>query len=73
MDEAADPLEMNDFEALCWDWGEAYEIQSTDDGWRARRSDGIGQWITASSPNDLRSRLSRDYAANPVPRPAAEH
>ena len=60
-------------EALRWHWGDAYAIETTREGWRARRRDGLGSWITAPNAVDLRDRILTDYLAKPVPRPPAEH
>lgn len=56
-------------EALIFHWGEAYEIEySEDHGWRARRRDSLGGWLTAAGPDGLLAEISSDYALRPVPR-----
>jgi hypothetical protein len=69
---AADPITLDALDALCWNWGEAYEIEITDGQWRALRRDGLGGWIEASNPEDLRSEIFADYSIRPVPRPPDE-
>jgi hypothetical protein len=57
--------------ALRWDWGEAYEIEHGDEyGWRAKRLDGLGGWLTAAGPDELYGVIAADYNAKPVPRSA---
>jgi hypothetical protein len=51
---------------LRWNWGRAYEIEHDAGVWRARRRDGRGSEITASSPEVLRDAMFRDYDADPV-------
>lgn len=51
---------------LRWNWGRAYEIEHDAGVWRARRRDGRGSEITASSPEVLRDGMFRDYDADPV-------
>lgn len=69
---AANPATINALEALRWNWGEAYEINTVNDEWRARRRDGLDSWITAPNAEDLRNQILSDYLARPVPRPPAE-
>lgn len=57
---------MNALDALRYDWGSAYEIDGNGDDWRARRLDGLGGWIEANSPDDLRNLLFSDYALKAV-------
>lgn len=38
---------------------------------RARRRDGLGGWLAAGTPGELRRLISADYARCPVPREAA--
>jgi hypothetical protein len=57
---------MNALDALRYDWGSAYEIEGDTDHWRARRRDGLGGWIDAESPGDLRNQIFSDYALKPV-------
>jgi len=60
-------------EALVFHWGDAYEIEHTEArGWRARRRDGLGGWLTAASPEGLLAGISADYQVKPVPRPGGE-
>jgi|SRR5579859_1431877 len=55
--------------ALGFDWDTAYLIEVTEDEeWRARRRDGLGDWMTATGPDELRVEIRRDYAMKPVPR-----
>ena len=63
---AAGKAGMNALDALRYDWGSAYEIEGADDEWRARRLDGLGDWIEAGSPDDLRNQIFSDYALKPV-------
>jgi hypothetical protein len=66
---AAGPLD-DALAALWFDWDTAYLIEVTDDGeWRARRRDGLGGWLTAVGPDELRQMIREDYAMKPVPRP----
>lgn len=55
-----------ELEALCFGWGEAYEI--TAGPWAARRRDGLGGPIEAGGPDELRRKIEADYAMKPVPR-----
>lgn len=57
---------MNALDALRYDWGSAYEIEHNGEEWRARRLDGLGGWIEADSPDDLRNQVFSDYALKPV-------
>jgi hypothetical protein len=57
---------MNALDVLRYDWGSAYEIESADGEWRARRLDGLGDWIEAEIPDDLRNQIFSDYALKPV-------
>ena len=60
-------------EALRWDWGDAYEIGCDDDrGWRARRRDGLGVYLTAPDPDALYGVIAADYDLKPVPRDLQE-
>ena len=58
----------HELEARRWDWGDAYEIEHGDDGWCARRLDGLGGWLTAASSGELYQVIAADYDARPVPR-----
>jgi hypothetical protein len=53
-------------DALRYDWGSAYEIENADGEWRARRLDGLGDWIEAEIPDDLRNQILSDFALKPV-------
>lgn len=58
------PWEESVLDGLRWDWGEAYEIEP----WKAKRRDGLGGWIEAPGPDDLRQAVLADYTAKKVPR-----
>lgn len=54
---------------LIFHWGDAYEIEyAAEHGWRARRRDGRGGWLTAAGPDGLLTEISADYQLRPVPR-----
>ena len=56
--------------ALWFDWDSAYLIEVSGDGkWRAKRRDGLGGWMTAAGPDELRPMIREDYEMKPVPRP----
>jgi hypothetical protein len=58
-----------ELEALRFHWDTAYAIEWGDEhGWRARRLDGLGGWLTAASPDKLYDVIAADYALRPVPR-----
>jgi hypothetical protein len=57
---------MHALDALRHDWGSAYEIEGAGGEWRARRLDGLGGWIEAGSPGDLRNSVFSDYVLKPV-------
>lgn len=58
---------------LSRNWGEAYEIGTDEVGRpRARRLDGIGEWITASTVEDLNAKIVDDYTSTPVSSPQKE-
>lgn len=59
-------------EELRWNWGEAYEIDVVNAEWRARRRDGLGDWLTATTADELRNLITSDYMLKPVPRPQPE-
>ncbi|HEX3514838.1 MAG TPA: hypothetical protein VHT26_12645 [Trebonia sp.] len=62
----------HELEALRWDWGDAYEIEHGEEhGWRAKRLDGLGGWLTAPGPDEMYGVIAADYALKPVPRSAA--
>ncbi len=48
-------------------WGEAYVITDRP-GWRAKRRDGRGGWITAPDAGALVEVIRADYQADPVSR-----
>ena len=54
---------------LRWHYGDAYEITDRP-GWRARRKDGRGLWITAPDAAALVELIREDYRRDPVPRDA---
>ncbi len=55
--------------ALRYNWGSAYQIEfSEEHGWRAKRRDGRGGWLTAATPDELYEVIRADYALKPVPR-----
>jgi hypothetical protein len=48
-------------------WGGAYEIGTDDVGRpRARRLDGIGEWIIADTAGELNAKIIDDYTSKPV-------
>jgi hypothetical protein len=49
-------------------WGDAYEITSRGPGWRARRKDGQGGWLTAETADALVEAIRADYQRVPVSR-----
>jgi hypothetical protein len=55
---------------LQWSWGSAYGIAGAWGTWIARRRDN-GRILHASSPDELRSLIVRDYGDQPVPREVA--
>src|SRR5260370_8426148 len=56
-------------EALRWNWGDAYEIGHDDErGWWAKRRDGVGGYLTAADPGELRAVIYADHDLMPVPR-----
>lgn len=61
--------ENEQLEELRHHWGEAYEITDRP-GWRARRRDGKGGWITADDAEALLAAIRADYRADPVSRDA---
>ena len=69
--EAANPdsVPLGGLDALRWNWGIAYEIESADTGYRARRRDGLGGWMTADELDALRNDILSDYLLKPVKRP----
>jgi len=57
-------------EALRFHWDTAYQIEHDgEDGWRARRLDGLGGRLAADSPDGLFAAITADYTLKPVPRP----
>jgi hypothetical protein len=58
-----------ELEGLRWNWGDAYEIEFSDEhGWRAKRRDGRGGWLTGADPDGMYKLISEDYSLRPVPR-----
>ena len=58
-----------ELEALSFHWGDAYEIEFSDEhGWRAKRRDGQGGWLTGADPDEMYKLISEDYGLRPVPR-----
>ena len=55
-------------DALTWNWGQAYDIGHHDGQWWYRRRDGKGGTETASTPDDLHTKIITDYTTWPVPR-----
>jgi len=52
------------------DWDTAYQIEHDgEDGWHARRLDGLGGRLAADSPDGLFAAITADYTLKPVPRP----
>lgn len=49
-----------------FDWGDAYEVERG----RARRRDGLGDWLEARTADELAALIAADYLARPVPRDA---
>ena len=59
----------SELEGLTYNWGSAYEIEFSDEhGWRARRRDSLGGWLTAADPDELYKLITGDYATRQVPR-----
>jgi hypothetical protein len=59
----------SELEGLRWNWDEAYDIEFSDEhGWRARRRDGLGGWLTGACPDELYKAITDDYTLRPVPR-----
>ena len=61
-----DETTRNALDALRWNWGSAYEIETDCDTWRARRLDRLGGWMEAGSAEALRSQVVSDYMTKPV-------
>ena len=57
---------VNALDALRWNWGSAYQIETDGDTWRARRLDRLGGWMEADSAEALRSQVVSDYMTKPV-------
>jgi hypothetical protein len=55
-------------EALCWNWGVAYDIGVDGGQWWYRRRDGLGGTETAITPDDLHIKIANDYTDLPVRR-----
>jgi hypothetical protein len=50
-----------ELDGLRWNWDTAYQIEFSDEhGWRAKRLDDLGGWLTGA--------ITDDYAFRPVPR-----
>jgi hypothetical protein len=58
-------MTMTALDMLQWNWGSAYLITGSGQHWLAQRRDN-GQTLTASSPEELRTLIIEDYAAEPV-------
>ena len=59
----------SELEDLRWHWGDAYDIGHDDErGWRAKRRDSLGGWLTGADPDELYKLITEDYSARPVPR-----
>lgn len=60
----------SELDALQWNWGDAYDISTADDGghWTAKRQDGKGSVIEAKTAEGLGYLIRQDYSALPVPR-----
>jgi predicted Rdx family selenoprotein len=54
--------------ALQFGWGTAYEIGADEEGYWARRRDGLGGKITADAPDELREQIRADYDLKHVSR-----
>lgn len=52
---------------LRWHWSSAYEITDRP-GWRAKRRDGRGGWLTAPDAAALVELIRADYLVDPVSR-----
>jgi hypothetical protein len=58
-----------ELEALSFHWGDAYEIEFSDeDGWRAKRRDGLGGWLTGADSDEMYKLIGEDYSLRRVPR-----
>ncbi len=58
-----------ELEGLRWNWGDAYQIEfSNEHGWQARRRDGQGRWLTGADPDELYKVITDDYRLKPVAR-----
>jgi hypothetical protein len=69
--EHPDSAPLDGLDALRWNWGTAYEIEPDDVGYRARRRDGLGDWMTADGLDTLRNDILSDYLLKPMKRPDA--
>lgn len=55
-----------ELDTLRRNWGGAYEIGTDDSGRpRARRLDGIGDWIVTNTVDELTTRIVDDYTSRP--------
>jgi hypothetical protein len=80
MDDTAAPQAAGEGEGTFWkelyllrfDWGSAYEIEPGGEQWtaRARRRDGLGDWMEGT-PDEVQRLIAADYLARPVSRDIA--
>ena len=58
-----------ELDGLRWNWDTAYQIEFSDEhGWRAKRLDDLGGWLTGADADELYKAITDDYAFRPVPR-----
>ena len=58
-----------ELEGLRWNWGDAYEIEFSDEhGWRARRRDGQGGWLTGAGADELYKVITATTASSRSPK-----
>lgn len=69
---AGTPSRDDALEELRWHWGDAYEIETGNGEWRARRRDGLDGWMTEGSADELHTRIVDDYTTRPVRRSPAK-
>lgn len=60
-----DAAEDQVLDALRLGWGDIYEIGVGLDGFWARRRDGLGETIIDEDPDEMRRKVSEDYAMKP--------
>jgi hypothetical protein len=66
---ASKVLVESELRGLRWNWGDAYEVSHDDEqGWRAKRRDGQGGWLTGADPDELYKAITDDYSLRPVSR-----